>query len=139
MNGEPDGAPIVPAFPLADMTSALYAINAVMFALYHRDVHGGPGQVVDVALFESLFSLLGPLPAEYARLRTLARAQWQPFEECRPARLLSDQRRPLDRGERIDAEDGGAVPAELTVSAISSQDPRFAIERGPRAHADGTG
>jgi crotonobetainyl-CoA:carnitine CoA-transferase CaiB-like acyl-CoA transferase len=66
MNGEPDGAPIVPAFPLADMTSALYAVNAVMFALYHRDVHGGPGQVIDVALFESLFSLLGPLAAEYA-------------------------------------------------------------------------
>jgi crotonobetainyl-CoA:carnitine CoA-transferase CaiB-like acyl-CoA transferase len=66
MNGEPDGAPIVPSFPLADMTSALYAVNAIMFALYHRDVHGGTGQVVDVALFESLFSVLGPLAAEYA-------------------------------------------------------------------------
>jgi crotonobetainyl-CoA:carnitine CoA-transferase CaiB-like acyl-CoA transferase len=42
-----------------------------MFALYHRDVHGGPGQVVDVSLFESLFSLLGPLPAEYAMSRTV--------------------------------------------------------------------
>jgi crotonobetainyl-CoA:carnitine CoA-transferase CaiB-like acyl-CoA transferase len=71
MNGEPDGAPIVPAFPLADMTSALYAVNAVMFALYHRDVHGGGGQVVDVSLFESLFSLLGPLPAEYKALGRL--------------------------------------------------------------------
>ena len=71
MNGEPDGAPIVPAFPLADMTSALYAVNAVMFALYHRDVHGGAGQVVDVALFESLFSLLGPLAAEYSALGRL--------------------------------------------------------------------
>ena len=71
MNGEPDGAPIVPAFPLADMTSALYAVNAVMFALYHRDVHGGPGQVVDVTLFESLFSLLGPLAAEYSALGRL--------------------------------------------------------------------
>jgi formyl-CoA transferase len=71
MNGEPDGAPIVPAFPLADMTSALYAVNAAMFALYHRDVHGGKGQVVDVALFESLFSLLGPLAAEYAALGRL--------------------------------------------------------------------
>jgi formyl-CoA transferase len=37
-----------------------------MFALYHRDVHGGPGQCIDSTLFESLFSLLGPLPAEYA-------------------------------------------------------------------------
>ena len=65
MNGEPRGAPIVPSFPLADMTSALYAANALMFALYNRDVHGGGGQMVDVTLFESLFSLLGPLPAEY--------------------------------------------------------------------------
>ena len=71
MNGEPDGAPIVPGFPLADMTSALYATNALMFALYNRDVHGGGGQVVDVALFESLFSLLGPLPAEYAAIGRL--------------------------------------------------------------------
>lgn len=68
MNGEPDGAPIVPAFPLADMTSALYAVNAAMFALYHRDVKGGCGQMIDVSLFESLFSLLGPLAAEYRSL-----------------------------------------------------------------------
>jgi len=68
MNGEPDGAPIVPSFPLADATSGLYAVNAVMFALYHRDVHGGSGQVIDLSLFESLFSLLGPLSAEYAAL-----------------------------------------------------------------------
>jgi crotonobetainyl-CoA:carnitine CoA-transferase CaiB-like acyl-CoA transferase len=71
MNGEPDGAPIVPSFPLADMTSALYAVNAAMFALYHRDVHGAAGQVVDVSLFESLFSVLGPLPAEYHALGRL--------------------------------------------------------------------
>ena len=71
MNGEPDGGPIVPSFPLADMTSALYTVNAVMFALYHRDVHNGAGQIVDVALFESLFSLLGPLAAEYEVLGTL--------------------------------------------------------------------
>jgi crotonobetainyl-CoA:carnitine CoA-transferase CaiB-like acyl-CoA transferase len=68
MNGEPDGPPIVPSFPLADMTSGLYACNAVMFALYHRARNGGAGQVIDVSLFESLFSLLGPLPAEYAAL-----------------------------------------------------------------------
>jgi crotonobetainyl-CoA:carnitine CoA-transferase CaiB-like acyl-CoA transferase len=65
MNGEPGRAPIVPSFPLADMTSALYATNAVMFALYDRDAHGRAGQAIDVSLFESLFSLLGPLAAEY--------------------------------------------------------------------------
>jgi crotonobetainyl-CoA:carnitine CoA-transferase CaiB-like acyl-CoA transferase len=63
----------VPAFPLADMSAALYASQAITMALYHRDARGGRGQVIDVSLFESLFSLLGPLPAEYAatgRVRT---------------------------------------------------------------------
>jgi len=71
MNGEPDGAPILPAFPLADMSAGLYAANAAMIALYHRDVRGGPGQVVDVALFDALFSLLGPLAAEHAAFGTV--------------------------------------------------------------------
>jgi crotonobetainyl-CoA:carnitine CoA-transferase CaiB-like acyl-CoA transferase len=66
MNGEASGPPIVPGFPLADMITGLYATNAIMLALYQRDVNKGEGQVVDVSLFESLFSVLGPLPAEYA-------------------------------------------------------------------------
>lgn len=73
MNGEPDGAPIVPGFPLADSVSGLYATTAIMFALHHRDAHHGAGQVIDLSLFESLFSLLGPLPAEYATLGRLRR------------------------------------------------------------------
>ena len=73
MNGEPGGAPIVPGFPLADSVSALYAANAIMFALYHRDVHHAAGQVIDVSLFESLFSLLGPLSAEFAAMGTVRR------------------------------------------------------------------
>lgn len=73
MNGEPDGPPIVPSFPLADSVSGLYATNAIMFALHHRDAHDAAGQVVDLSLFESLFSLLGPLSAEYAALGRLRR------------------------------------------------------------------
>jgi crotonobetainyl-CoA:carnitine CoA-transferase CaiB-like acyl-CoA transferase len=68
MNGAADGPPILPNFPLADMTSGLYGAYAVMLALYQRDAHNGEGQSIDVSLFESLFSLLGPLAAEYATL-----------------------------------------------------------------------
>ena len=75
MNGDADRPPVLPSFPLADMTSGLYAANAIMFALYHRDVHGGEGQHIDVSLFESLFSLLGPIPAEYAALGTIRTRQ----------------------------------------------------------------
>jgi len=68
MSGEPDGTPLVPPFPLADMYAGLYAANAILMALYHRDVHGGGGETIDVALFEAVFSVLGPLAAEHAAL-----------------------------------------------------------------------
>ncbi len=70
MTGQPD-LPILPSFPVADMTAGLYAVNATMFALYHRDARGGEGQMIDVSLFESLFSVLGPLAAEHASAGTV--------------------------------------------------------------------
>jgi formyl-CoA transferase len=66
MTGEAGGAPILPPIPIADMVSGLYAANAIAFALYGRKAHGGDGQVIDVSLFESIFSVLGPIAAEYA-------------------------------------------------------------------------
>jgi len=61
MTGEPDGPPTLPQFALADSCAGLYAAMATMFAVYHRDVVGsGQGQVIDVSIWESLFSILGP-------------------------------------------------------------------------------
>jgi crotonobetainyl-CoA:carnitine CoA-transferase CaiB-like acyl-CoA transferase len=61
MTGEPDGPPTLPQFPLADSCAGFYATMATMFAVYNRDVVGtGKGQVVDVSIWESLYSILGP-------------------------------------------------------------------------------
>lgn len=68
MTGEADGPPILPPFPLADMYAALSAANASVMALYHIAMHDAPGQTIDVALFESVFSALGPLAAQHAAL-----------------------------------------------------------------------
>jgi crotonobetainyl-CoA:carnitine CoA-transferase CaiB-like acyl-CoA transferase len=68
MSGEPDGEPLLPPFPLADMYAGLYGSNAVLMSLYQRDICGGGGQTIDVSLFESVFSVLGPLAAEHAAL-----------------------------------------------------------------------
>ncbi len=66
MNGFPDSPPLLPPTPLADMTAALYAVAATMFALYRRDaLGGGAGQVIDLALYEPLFSILGPYAADF--------------------------------------------------------------------------
>jgi crotonobetainyl-CoA:carnitine CoA-transferase CaiB-like acyl-CoA transferase len=61
MTGEPDGPPTLPQFPLADTCAGFYATMATMFAVYNRDVVGtGKGQVIDVSIWESLYSILGP-------------------------------------------------------------------------------
>ncbi|MES1924655.1 CoA transferase [Salinisphaera sp. T31B1] len=64
-NGEPDGDPLLPPLALADMISGLYGANAVMMALRARDTDGH-GQIIDVSLLESMVSVLGPEPLDYA-------------------------------------------------------------------------
>ncbi len=39
-----------------------------MTALYHRDAHGGQGQVIDVAIIEPIVTILGPQPIVYDQL-----------------------------------------------------------------------
>jgi crotonobetainyl-CoA:carnitine CoA-transferase CaiB-like acyl-CoA transferase len=56
--GQPDGPPTLPPFMLADGVASLAATYAVVMALYHRDVHGGTGQLVDVNLVEPLARLI---------------------------------------------------------------------------------
>jgi crotonobetainyl-CoA:carnitine CoA-transferase CaiB-like acyl-CoA transferase len=56
--GQPDGPPTLPPFMLADGVASQAAVYAVMMALYHRDVHGGTGQLIDVNLIEPLARLI---------------------------------------------------------------------------------
>jgi crotonobetainyl-CoA:carnitine CoA-transferase CaiB-like acyl-CoA transferase len=58
LTGSPDGPPTLPSFMLADGVAALNATYAVMMALYHRDVHGAPGQLIDINLIEPLARLI---------------------------------------------------------------------------------
>lgn len=58
ITGVPDGPPTLPPFMLADGVASLAATNAALAALHHRDVSGGPGQVIDVNLIEPLARLI---------------------------------------------------------------------------------
>jgi crotonobetainyl-CoA:carnitine CoA-transferase CaiB-like acyl-CoA transferase len=68
LTGQPDGPPTLPPFMLADGVAALAATYAVMMALYHRDVHGGCGQLVDVNLIEPLARLIESSTLAYDQL-----------------------------------------------------------------------
>jgi crotonobetainyl-CoA:carnitine CoA-transferase CaiB-like acyl-CoA transferase len=64
-NGFADRPPVLPPLALADMIAGLYGMSAVLLALRHREVKGGPGQVIDLPLLDPIFSTLGPDAAEY--------------------------------------------------------------------------
>ncbi len=68
VTGQPDGPPTLPPFMLADGVASLAATYAVMMALYHRDVHGGTGQLVDVNLIEPLARLIESSTLAYDQL-----------------------------------------------------------------------
>jgi crotonobetainyl-CoA:carnitine CoA-transferase CaiB-like acyl-CoA transferase len=44
---------------LGDNLAGLVIVYAIMFALYHRDVHGGPGQLIDNAASEAMLRVVG--------------------------------------------------------------------------------
>jgi crotonobetainyl-CoA:carnitine CoA-transferase CaiB-like acyl-CoA transferase len=71
--GQPDGPPTLPPFMLADGVASLAATYAVMMALYHRDVHGGEGQLVDVNLIEPLARLIETSTLAYDQLGIVPR------------------------------------------------------------------
>ena len=71
LTGTPTGPPTLPSFMLADGVAALNATYAVMMALYHRDVHGGTGQLIDINLIEPLARLLEQSVLTYDQLGTI--------------------------------------------------------------------
>jgi formyl-CoA transferase len=66
LTGEPGRVPVRVGVSIGDTLAALHGVIGVMMALYHRDAHGGEGQMIDVALYESVFNVMESLLPEYA-------------------------------------------------------------------------
>ena len=66
LTGYPDRPPTRVGLSIEDSLASLQAVIGGMMALYHRDVHGGQGQVVDVSITESVFALTEGMVTEYA-------------------------------------------------------------------------
>ncbi len=69
--GEPDGAPYTPGYPLGDLIAGIFGALSVMMALRYRDVNGGEGQMIDLALYEAVFRLLDFDPIQYDQLKSV--------------------------------------------------------------------
>lgn len=64
VNGFDDREPVLPPMFMGDAYAGLYGASVAMIALRHAEA-GGAGQVIDVSLFEPLFSVLEPQMANW--------------------------------------------------------------------------
>jgi formyl-CoA transferase len=63
LTGFPDRPPVRSNLSIGDAIASLHGVIGALMALHHRNVNGGRGQVVDVALYEAVFNMLeGTLP-----------------------------------------------------------------------------
>lgn len=68
INGYPGEVPPRPGVSLGDSLASVFAMQGVLLALYHRDVHGGGGQIVDAAINESCLAVLDSTVPEYGKV-----------------------------------------------------------------------
>jgi len=66
LTAEPGRVPVRVGVSIGDSLAALHGTIGVLMALYHHKVHGGPGQVIDVALHEAVFNVMESLLPEYS-------------------------------------------------------------------------
>jgi crotonobetainyl-CoA:carnitine CoA-transferase CaiB-like acyl-CoA transferase len=64
VTGEPHRPPVRSGISLGDSLASLYAVIGALMAVHARDAQG-QGQIVDVALYEAVFSLMESMVPEY--------------------------------------------------------------------------
>jgi len=84
LTAEPGRVPVRVGVSIGDTLAALHAVIGILMALYHRDriyrdhnpAEAGPteGQVVDVALYESVFNCMESLLPEYSAFNVVREA-----------------------------------------------------------------
>lgn len=65
VTGFADRPPVKTGVSIGDSIAALWAAIGALMALRHREVNGGKGQVVDVALYEAVFTMMESLVPEF--------------------------------------------------------------------------
>lgn len=103
ITGEANGRPIKAGSSIADIVSGFYAVIGTLTALHHRDV-SGKGQYVDIAMLDSMFSILenavvnyfatGKVPGRLGNRHSVA-VPFQSFETSEGEMVVTVNRDPL--------------------------------------------
>ena len=65
ITGFEDRPPVRTGISIGDSIAALWGVIGALMALRHREVNGGQGQVVDVALYEAVFAMMESIVPEF--------------------------------------------------------------------------
>jgi crotonobetainyl-CoA:carnitine CoA-transferase CaiB-like acyl-CoA transferase len=66
VNGFPGQAPVRPNLSIGDTISGIHAVLGIVMALFGKEKGNSAGQVVDVALYESMFNLMEAVVPEFS-------------------------------------------------------------------------
>lgn len=66
LSGEAGRIPVRVGVSIGDSLAALHGVIGILMALREREVRGGTGQMIDVALYESVFNMMESLIPEYS-------------------------------------------------------------------------
>ena len=93
INGFPGEAPPRTGISLGDSLAAMFAVQGILAALYHRDALGGDGrgQVVDVSLMEASFALLESTVPEYDRLGIVRQPSGTSLKGVAPSNIFKSR------------------------------------------------
>ncbi|MFJ9244918.1 CaiB/BaiF CoA transferase family protein [Streptomyces sp. NPDC101776] len=134
LTGSPDGPPTLPSFMLADGVAGLTATYAVMMALYHRDVHGADGQLVDINLIDPLARLLEQSVLTYDQLGSVPNRTGNRWDISAPRNVYLTK-----DGHWLAMSGSAPTIAKRALQAVGrpelTEDPRFAEAQQRLRHA----
>ena len=116
LTAEPGRVPVRVGVSIGDTLAALHGVIGVLLALYHRKAHGGPGQVIDVALHEAVFNCMESLIPEYSAFGTVR----QPAGSALPG-IAPSNAYPCQDGWVLVAGNGDSIFKRL-MGAIGRED-----------------
>jgi crotonobetainyl-CoA:carnitine CoA-transferase CaiB-like acyl-CoA transferase len=107
-NGFEDREPVLPPLALADMIAGLYGAMATVIAVRDVEQNGGRGQVVDLSLLESVFSVLGPEAAIHKLTGKIRKRVGSASEQSSPRNVYA-------------TKDGGWVAISASTQAMTER------------------
>lgn len=126
VTGYPDRPPVRPNLSLGDSLAGLHAALGLLLAVYHRDIQGSDkGQIVDTAIYESVFNMMESMVPEYQMFGTIRERQGSKLTGIVPTNTY-----PCKDGKYIIIGGNGDSVFQRLMCAVGhpemAQSPRFA-------------